>query len=265
MTIANPIYDVVFKYLMEDERCSCSFLSSLLKKEIRDVKILPGKCRTSKFVVPSVFNLSLYCRVKECTAWNPLVIEIVKTWIPSKKLSSRKYLDVRYEQSLLSSSEIFGKHNFPVLVVYLLGHEVGDVEESVVYKHSHPYDYDGRLVEAGIRNPFIDSLTYDSVIVQIPRIKSGTASQLDKILSIFRQTSECGLSRQTLDIDDVLYTESDEELRRIIFRLLMASTDANIRNEMTSEDLYYSVIENRDTEILTQDKVLAGKGMPHTA
>lgn len=23
MTIANPLYDVVFKYLMEDDRCGC--------------------------------------------------------------------------------------------------------------------------------------------------------------------------------------------------------------------------------------------------
>ena len=32
--IANPIYDVVFKFLMEDERVAKMLLSALLKKEI---------------------------------------------------------------------------------------------------------------------------------------------------------------------------------------------------------------------------------------
>lgn len=31
MTIANPIYDTVFKYLMEDERVARTILSALLK------------------------------------------------------------------------------------------------------------------------------------------------------------------------------------------------------------------------------------------
>ena len=34
MTIANPIYDTVFKYLMEDERIARTILSALLKQEI---------------------------------------------------------------------------------------------------------------------------------------------------------------------------------------------------------------------------------------
>ena len=32
--VANPIYDSVFKYLMEDERIAKTMLSALLKKEV---------------------------------------------------------------------------------------------------------------------------------------------------------------------------------------------------------------------------------------
>lgn len=35
--IANPIYDSVFKYLMEDERVARTILSALLKKEVVSV------------------------------------------------------------------------------------------------------------------------------------------------------------------------------------------------------------------------------------
>ena len=41
ITIANPIYDVVFKYLMEDERIARTILSALLRKEITHVEMRP--------------------------------------------------------------------------------------------------------------------------------------------------------------------------------------------------------------------------------
>lgn len=37
VNIANPIYDSVFKYLMEDERIAKTLISALLKKEVVDV------------------------------------------------------------------------------------------------------------------------------------------------------------------------------------------------------------------------------------
>ena len=39
--------------------------------------------------------------------------------------------------------------------------------------------------------------------------------------------------------------------------LLMASSDADVRQDMNVEDEYYSVIEKRDTEILMRDRKLA--------
>ena len=39
--IANPIYDTVFKYLMEDERIARILLSALLKKNVVEVEKRP--------------------------------------------------------------------------------------------------------------------------------------------------------------------------------------------------------------------------------
>ena len=39
MLVANPIYDIVFKYLMEDERIAKTILSALLKKEVTAVEV----------------------------------------------------------------------------------------------------------------------------------------------------------------------------------------------------------------------------------
>ena len=37
--IANPIYDAVFKFLMEDKKVAKIFLSALLKKDIIDLEM----------------------------------------------------------------------------------------------------------------------------------------------------------------------------------------------------------------------------------
>ena len=41
MIVANPIYDIVFKYLMEDERIARTILSALLKKDVVTVEVRP--------------------------------------------------------------------------------------------------------------------------------------------------------------------------------------------------------------------------------
>ena len=46
-------------------------------------------------------------------------------------------------------------------------------------------------------------------------------------------------------------------MQYILHRLLMAATDADVRQDMNVEDEYYSVIEKRDTEILIRDRKLA--------
>ena len=38
--IANPIYDSVFKYIMEDERIAKTVLSALLKKEVLHLSLI---------------------------------------------------------------------------------------------------------------------------------------------------------------------------------------------------------------------------------
>ena len=37
-TVANPIYDTDFKYLLEDERITRTILSALLKEEVIEVE-----------------------------------------------------------------------------------------------------------------------------------------------------------------------------------------------------------------------------------
>ena len=48
MEIANPIYDVVFKYLMEDNRAARIFLSAVTGRDIVSLEFLGQKLSTEK-------------------------------------------------------------------------------------------------------------------------------------------------------------------------------------------------------------------------
>ena len=127
----------------------------------------------------------------------------------------------------------------------------------MLYVRHRSYDYDGKEVTRGLPDPFVDSLTHDSIIVQIPRLHGKINNRLDEVLSIFDQTRKDVNNQQMLNIDDSLYPDDDVEMQHILKRLLMAATNAEMRMDMNVEDEYFSIIEKRDTEILQRDRRIA--------
>ena len=108
----------------------------------------------------------------------------------------------------------------------------------------------------GLPDPFVDSLTHDSIIVQIPLLHGQINNRLDKVLSIFDQSHQDARNKQVLNIDEMDY-EDDSEMQLIINRLMVAAGDAKMRHDMNVEDEYFSVIEKRDTTIMLKDRRIA--------
>ena len=257
MTIANPIYDTVFKYLMEDERIARTILSALLKKDLVKVEVRPHEYANGQRDTLSVFRIDFGATVREDDGSEHLVlVELQKTWLETEALRFRQYLGVQYQKPENIVRDSKDGHAIPMVAVYLLGHKVGDIEEPVLYVRHRSYDYEGRLVTKGLPNAFVDSLTHDSIIVQIPRLHGQTNNRLEKVLSVFDQSRKSQLSQQTLDVADDFYS-GDTEMEPILHRLLMAASNADMRMDMNVEDEYYSIIEKRDTEILMKSKELA--------
>ena len=257
MIIANPIYDTVFKYMMEDERIARTILSALLKKDIVKVEVRPHEYANSRRDTISMFRIDFGATIREEDGSEHLIlIELQKTWLETETLRFRQYLGVQYQNKNNIVTESDDGHALPMVAVYLLGHRVGDIEEPVLYVRHHSYDYNGRPVTKGLPDPFVDSLTHDSIIVQIPLLHGQINNRLDKVLSIFDQTRTTPSNQQTLSIDNSLY-DGDADMEHILHRLLMAATDADTRMDMNVEDEYYSIIEKRDTDIMRKDHQLA--------
>ena len=260
MVVANPIYDTVFKYLMEDERIARTILSALLKRDIVKVDVRPHEYSNNKRETLSVFRIDFAATVRESDGKEQVIlIELQKTWLPTETLRFRQYLGVQYENPKNIVTESKDQHALPMVAVYLLGHCVGDIEEPVIYVHHNVYDYNEQPVTKGIPDAFIDSLTHDSIIVQIPRLHGIINNRLDEVLSIFDQNRINSENQHVLDLDDSVYAEDDIEMQRILRRLLMAASDVEMRMDMNVEDEYFSIIESRDTDIMIKTRELAEK------
>ena len=258
ISIANPIYDAVFKYLMEDNRVAKTVLSALLKREVVEVEMRKHEYTNGTRDKISMFRIDFGAKVRQDDGSLKLVlIELQKTWLETETLRFRQYLGTQYANpdNILKDDNPNG-YGIPMITVYLLGHRVGEIEEPVLYVRHKSYDYDGVEVTKGMPDPFVESLVHDSIIVQIPLLHGRVNNRLVEVLSVFDQTNKDGNNRQVLNIDADTY-RGDAEMEHILHRLLVAASDAKLRQDMNVEDEYFSAIETRDTAIMRRDQRIA--------
>ena len=256
--IANPIYDSVFKYLMEDERIAKTLLSALLKKEVVAVEMRRNEYTNGVRDNISMFRIDFGAHVKEPDGTIRLVlIELQKTWLETETLRFRQYLGAQYSnpENVPNENNKDG-YAIPMVAIYLLGHRVGDINVPVLYVKHKAYDYDGNVVTDGIPDPFVESLIHDSIIVQIPLLHGQVNNRLEKVLSVFDQSQKNGSDRHVLNVNDTPF-DDDDDMQYLLRRLLMAAADAQLRQEMNVEDEYFKALEDRDTALMMKDKKLA--------
>ena len=257
--VANPIYDSVFKYIMEDERIAKTILSALLKKEVVHVTVRPHEYSNTTRDTLSMFRIDFAATVREKEG-NEIkdrivLIELQKTWLNTETLRFRQYLGAQYNNKNNIREADEKGFAYPMVAVYLLGHKVGNIKEPIVYVNHDVFDYNGNVVAEGNTEPFVESLTHNSIIVQIPRLQGNVNNRLEKVLSVFDQTNVEDDTQQVLKIDEDKYAD-DNDMMYVLHKLTAAAANSEMRQDMNVEDEFYKAIEDRDTAIMQRDKIL---------
>ena len=257
--VANPLYDAVFKYLMEDDRIAKTILAALLKKKVIDVKIRRNEyANLTHRESISMFRIDFAATVLDGdNKPHLMLIELQKTWLPTETLRFRRYLALQYNNEENMLKEEHEKYAIPMVAIYLLGHCVGKIEEPVIYVNHHAYTYDGKKVEEGIPDPFVESLQHDSIIVQIPLLHGRVNNRLEKVLCLFDQTNVAD-NKKVIKVDDKQF-EGDNDMEYIVRRLQSAAADPDMRYQMNAEDEFFKELEARDSLIMEKDGQLKEK------
>jgi len=231
MQIANPIYDVVFKYLLEDKKVAKLFLSAILEKEIIDLEFKPQEYTTN---IPeknlTVYRLDFKAKIKlNKNETKVVLIELQKAKRFTDLMRFRRYLGKQYaneDNTIKKDNKI---EALPIITIYFLAYSLEELKDiPVIYVKREYIDKSTNKI-INKTSEFIEALTHDSIIIQIEAIKNKKhKNRLEKILSIFDTVKE-----QTISIDEETYPD---RYQPIIRRLIQAIADDNIRETMQLED-----------------------------
>lgn len=205
MVIANPIYDVVFKRLMENEKVVKFFISTLLDQNIETVELKPQEytyhgqidydnpntikaieSRMIERLSIRVYRLDFVATIKTDTGeYKKILIEIQKANNEIDLMRFRNYLAEQYKKEEIINHE---KIILPITTIYILGFKLPEIISPCLKVERNYKDLINNTILT-TKSEFVEKLTHDSYIVQVERITGRYQTKLDKLLSIFEQTN----------------------------------------------------------------------------
>lgn len=246
MLIANPIYDSVFKYMMDDNKVAKLLLSAIIGEEIIKLELRPTEIKTHIKDTLTVYHIDFVAKIRSLDNTERLVIiEVQKAKFATDIMRFRKYLGEQYANPdnvsvVCESKSPYGKA-LPIVSIYFLGQKLEHARAPVIKVQREYVDLStGKLIKE--KEHFIESLTHDSYIIQVAFLKQNRKTELLQILSIFDQSNR----NQNYHILNVKVEDFPVKYRSIIRRLQMANCDSEIRTEMGVEDIYLRDMQNTE-------------------
>jgi hypothetical protein len=251
MIIANPIYDVVFKYLLEDSEIAKELLSTILGATIIKLDVKPQETLISNETGEvKIFHLDFKALVEMADGeQRTVLIELQKAKKSYDILRFRKYLGVNYlkEEVRKNPKGELESYAIEIVTIYILGFKLEGVDLPVL-KVSRKYTDAITKEEVIANNEFISKLTHESYTIQIPRLKHEQRNKLEEVLEIFNQDFV------TDDLHNINFpkTSNDPLVKKMIKRLSKAAANEKIKRTMEAEDSIERMI-NRETEEKTKE------------
>jgi hypothetical protein len=269
MHIANPIYDVVFKYLMEDSKLAKLMISAIIGEEVVKLNFLPPEfaeepielakkkqknvkkkgISTQKRLGLTVYRLDFTAKIKTAEGEKQVIIELQKAKFPTDIMRFRKYLGKQFSNKENTTRILINGKNrkigLPIISIYFLGHALDHTSASAI-KVSRQYLDLITGEEILTKESFIESLTLDSYVIQIPSLKPQKRNDLEILLSVFDQSTAIDDDHHILNMEE---KEFPAKFRPIIRKLHQAVQIQEIKNKMELEDGIIDELEEMEREI----------------
>ena len=244
VAIANPIYDVVFKYMMEDNEVAKLLVSSIIGEDIISLKPNPQEIIVEKVAVGSssitVYRLDFSAQIKTPDGTKLVLIEMQKASYPSDIMRFRGYLGKQYaDKNNAIKREDGTLEALPIYAIYFLGNELGICHTPVLKVSFNVLDVGAqKIVEA--KSEFIESLNHRSWIVQISCMQEPRRNELELLLSVFDQNNRSSDNH----ILNVREEDFPEKYRPLIRRLKQAASVPEVAEQMAVEDGFLDYLKN---------------------
>ena len=203
MTIANPLYDTIFKKLMENDRVAKFFIGTLLEQNIHALQVITQEFPNPKDVDKSSSGTiaSKDQQSQEVSSKNFFQLDFIATILTDTGETEKVLIEIQkiknfIEPRMLSNFQAvhynrkgtfdYEKRKLPSITIYILGFNLPEIESACI-KLEKTYEdlISNKMINQKI--DFIEKLSQDCYIVQVNRITDRFETSLDKLLSIFEQ------------------------------------------------------------------------------
>ena len=275
MIIANPIYDTVFKRLMENKRIARFFVETLIGEKVEEIAMMPkeytymkkSKKKKNKtqdenekeeIEILSVIRYDFVATIRTVNGENKkILIEIQKSSKPTDLMRFRTYLGEQYKlQDVVEVATGKVEKALPIITIYLLGFKIPKINTPAIKVQRTYIDMIGKK-EIKQKSRLIEALTHDGYFVQIPHIKGKPRTILEKLLSVFEQKFFID-DKETTKVYE--YPVDDENVKTIVEILRHAAADEKTRREMEAAwwaDQDEKEYEKMEKEIEENKKIIA--------
>ena len=269
MVIANPIFDIVFKRMMENDRVAKFFIGTLLGQTIETVEVKPQEFTyTDELAGLAVFRLDFIATIKtETGELKKVLIEIQKARNQIDLMRFRNYLAEQYKKEDSIDNE---KVILPITTIYILGFKLPEIEAQCIKVERNYKDLIKNKI-INTKSDFVEKLTHDCFIVQVDRITNNYSTKLEKLLSLFEQQHFIDDKKITKEFNHEL---DSEEIKLTTDILHFSGTNPDERKKIeTEQEAWRTVnamfadakkellafIDEKKKEIVEKDKAIDEK------
>ena len=255
MIIANPIYDVVFKYLLEDVEIARELLSTILGEEVQSVEVKPQETSTETSGDIRILRFDFKAVIKKPNGEiNKVLIELQKAKKAFDVMRFRRYLGDNYrkEDDVINDKGESEKLPLPIITIYFLGFPLNSIQSGVVKINREYRDVVTQEI-LDIKEDFVELLTHDSYLIQVRKLAKAARNKLERVLHIFSPIYQSTSDKHQVDFQG---DTNDPLVKKMVDRLGRAIASEEIRDKMDVEDELDRIFER---EMNKKDEIIAEK------
>lgn len=289
--IPNPIYDVVFRYLMEDTDSAKIVISTLINEKIKNLELEPltHSYKNNEFIIEDpkyqddirLFHLDFTATIELPDGSEELImIELQKASEPDDIFRFKRYISKNFQKKQekeITDHETQAIKNvhkpIRLIPIFILNFRIENEINDLLIKTNRTKIGVFKNKNLQKHNEFIDNLSYDIWVVQLPNLQNikeedykndNYKLKLFALLKLFDQKSKVKDNEHRLRLIRKFFPGF---LERVIKRLQAADIDnPDLEEQMNIEDEYLKALIDRDnqitfleTELVKKDKTITEK------
>jgi len=241
MKLLNPIYDSVFKYLMEDLEIAKGFISTIIDTEITELYPAPQEATSITLLLKHnqlpLHRMDYVAIIKTSeNKFEKVVIEVQKSSVIPEIDRFRDYVAEKYgKKSTYKLNNEQRVEHLPMKTIYLLDKKLSDTLPAVLHRKGDYYDVLYRKKYQGEKNKYVELLNHDSWFIQIEKLPPDLKSDLALILTVFAPWLRDPKEEWYINIDEKLLSKKHALLQRILLRLENATHNKKLLLTLDTE------------------------------